>query len=292
MHLNAVTPTCLFGLQLKRQKVCRTIFFYIFTHLLKYLFTQMIPRLKIPQVFVRRILFVFIALQVSTLGATQFVKQSDSGICHPPQSSWYERTETYTTFDTVEACLAADGRLPKGLTLAALNKEGEPKGQGGIPRYRRPAFGHGWDDADGDCQNSRAEALIATSTTPVRFADERRCRVVTGRWISPFTGEVIQNASGIEIDHLVALRYAWDRGAWAWSDERRKRFANDPINLLPVEASLNSSKQHRGPDEWLPPSGQCGYVARFVRVLKLYDLEPTDQESTWYQNFLDRCHHK
>lgn len=247
---------------------------------------------KILSAITQIAVFVVLFAQSLSLSAALLVKQSSSGICHSPESGWYERTTSYTGFDSIESCLDAGGRLPKGLTLAALNDEGKPKGQGGIPRYRRPAFGHGWDDADGDCQDSRAEALIATSTTPVRFADERRCRVVTGRWVSPFTGEVIQNASGIEIDHLVALRYAWDRGAWAWSDERRKRFANDPINLLPVEARLNSSKQHRGPDEWLPPTGQCGYVARFVRVLKLYDLDPTSQESTWYQNFLDRCRHK
>jgi hypothetical protein len=28
---------------------------------------------------------------------------------------------------------------------------------------------------------------------------------VTGRWISPFTGNVIQNASEIDIDHVVPL---------------------------------------------------------------------------------------
>lgn len=34
----------------------------------------------------------------------------------------------------------------------------------------------------------------------VRFADESRCRVVSGRWISPFTGKVIQNSSEIDIE--------------------------------------------------------------------------------------------
>lgn len=32
-----------------------------------------------------------------------------------------------------------------------------------------------------DNQDSRTEALIAQSTTKVRLADERRCRVVSGR---------------------------------------------------------------------------------------------------------------
>ncbi|WP_292276783.1 HNH endonuclease family protein [Marinobacter sp.] len=110
--------------------------------------------------------------------------------------------------------------------------------------YSRSAFGHGWDDADGDCQDARAEALIASSTTPVRFADNKRCRVITGRWVSPFTGNVIQNASNIDIDHVVPLAWAWKRGAGKWPGERRERFANDPINLLPVEASF-SKDQHR-----------------------------------------------
>jgi len=105
----------------------------------------------------------------------------------------------------------------------------------------RSAFGHGWDDQDGDCQNSRAEALIATSTTPVRFATGKRCRVVTGRWVSPFTGRVIQNAGEIDIDHVVPLAWSWSRGAGQWSREKREQFANDSMNLWPVEASLNRS---------------------------------------------------
>ena len=63
--------------------------------------------------------------------------------------------------------------------------------------------------------------------------------MVTGRWISPFTGNVIQNASEIDIDHVVPLKWAWDHGAYAWSDDRREKFANDPVNLWSVELSLN-----------------------------------------------------
>jgi hypothetical protein len=212
------------------------------------------------------------------------VKMSNSGLCHPPQSSWYERTKNYTAFDSLEVCLESGGKLPKGVSQASSSG---PQGTSG--GYKRSAFGHGWDDVDGDCQDSRAEALIATSTTQVRFADERRCRVITGRWISPFTNRVIQNAGDIDIDHVVPLAWAWERGAREWSRDKRERFANNPVNLLPVELSLNRSKGAKGPDQWLPPAGQCGYVARFVRITKQYGLTPSVQETNWMQSYLDRC---
>jgi hypothetical protein len=237
-----------------------------------------------------RILVVFlsivgIAFSISADAAV--VKMSNSGLCHPPQSSWYERTKNYQPFDTLEACLDSGGKLPKGISRASLKgsevQSDEPQG------YQRSAFGHGWDDSDGDCQNSRAEALIAQSSTDVRFADERRCRVVTGRWISPFTGRVIQNASEIDIDHVVPLKWAWDHGANTWSRDKREKFANDPVNLWSVELSLNRQKGAKGPEEWLPPAGQCGYVARFVRITKQYGLTPSVQETNWMQSHLDRC---
>ena len=218
--------------------------------------------------------------------AANIIKRSSSGICHPSQSSWYERTNNYTAFDSLESCLNEGGRLPKGLSLLSLDNtlnENEKKG------YERSAFGHGWDDSDGDCQNSRAEALIATSTTSVRFADAKRCRVVTGRWISPFTGKAIQNAGDTDIDHVVPLAWSWDRGAGQWSRGKREKFANDPVNLWPVEASLNRSKGAKGPDEWLPPAGQCGYVARFFRIVKMYQLTPTTEETNWVRSFLANC---
>ncbi|MDG5498932.1 HNH endonuclease family protein [Marinobacter sp. BGYM27] len=122
------------------------------------------------------------------------------------------------------------------------------------------------------------EALAAQSTAPVRYATDKKCRVVAGRWISPFTGKVIHDASAIDIDHVVPLKWAWDHGAASWTQEKRERFANDQVNLWSVELSLNRQKGARGPDEWLPPAGQCQYVSRFVRISKVYGLQPSERE--------------
>ena len=235
-----------------------------------------------------RLLYTFLGvfLAGSVFASPPTIKQSSSGICHSVESKWYERTKNYTPFNSMDACLAAGSRLPKGGTYRPTAK---PEPSAAHIKYKRSAFGHGWDDADGDCQNSRAEALIATSTTQVRFAEAKRCRVVTGRWVSPFTGLVIQNASNIDIDHVVPLAWSWPRGAGQWSREKRERFANNSVNLWPVELSLNRSKGAKGPNEWLPPAGQCGYVARFYRIVKVYKLEPRPAETQWIRAFLDDC---
>ncbi|MFP3979139.1 HNH endonuclease family protein [Marinobacter sp. KMM 10035] len=226
-----------------------------------------------------------LALFGSLATQAQPVKMSKSGICHSPAGAHYDRTKNYQPFSTLESCLAEGGSLPKGMS--------EPKSKAlalADTGYSRSKFGNGWADSDGDCQDSRAEALIAQSSTKVRFADERRCRVVTGRWISPFTGKVIQNASDIDIDHVVPLKWAWDHGANTWEQEKRERFANDPVNLWSVELSLNRQKGAKGPEDWLPPAGRCGYVSRFLRIVKIYKLEPSARQLNRYREQLaDYC---
>ncbi|MDF4934306.1 hypothetical protein P3550_09825 [Vibrio parahaemolyticus] len=41
------------------------------------------------------------------------VKMSNTGVCHSPSSSWYNRTKNYTTYQSIESCIANGGRLPK-----------------------------------------------------------------------------------------------------------------------------------------------------------------------------------
>ncbi len=63
--------------------------------------------------------------------------------------------------------------------------------------YDRDLYG-GWIDADGDCQDTRQEVLIAESITPVQL-DSRGCRVVSGTWLDPFTGQTFTNPGDLDI---------------------------------------------------------------------------------------------
>ena len=41
------------------------------------------------------------------------VKMSNSGICHAPNTTYYEQTKNFTPYKTLDDCLKAGGRMPK-----------------------------------------------------------------------------------------------------------------------------------------------------------------------------------
>lgn len=229
---------------------------------------------------------VLLGVSPGTAAATaQPVKLSGSGICHCPSGQYYEGTTAFTPFTNIDACLAAGGRHPKrgqGNCVAGNPAEGTgqsaaitpapPAVSTGAVGYDRARFGD-WIDEDGDCQNTRHELLAELSTGPVHYSSDG-CRVTHGRWNDPYSGKIFSDARQLDVDHLVPLAYAWSRGADRWSDADRRRFANDPVNLFAVEASLNRQKGARGPTEWMPPNPdfRCQYVLRFTRVVLQYRL--------------------
>ena len=71
-----------------------------------------------------------------------------------------------------------------------------------LPEYNRREWRH-WTDEDDDCQDARQEALIAESTVPVTFKSDEQCRVVTGRWVGPYTGTEVDEPGKLDIDHMV-----------------------------------------------------------------------------------------
>lgn len=141
-----------------------------------------------------------------------------------------------------------------------------------LPKYDRDLFGS-WSDEDRDCQNIRHELLQELSTVVVGLSEDT-CRVTRGRWLDPYTDKIFFESRLLDIDHLVPLKYSWDRGAHAWNSKKRRQFANDPINLFAVEKHVNRQKSAYGPTEWLPPNLEfrCQYILRFQRVVKLYGL--------------------
>lgn len=140
--------------------------------------------------------------------------------------------------------------------------------------YSRKDWPH-WIDADRDCQNTRAEILLRDNVGVIKFKRNKLCNVSWGKWVCPYTGNVYTKASDIDVDHIVPLSYAHRHGAASWSRERKREFANDPLNLLAVEDNTNQSKGDKGPAEWMPPLGSyhAEYLRQWSAVICKYGLE-------------------
>jgi hypothetical protein len=147
-----------------------------------------------------------------------------------------------------------------------------------LPKYDRDSFG-GWSDTDRDCQNTRHELLQKLSTAVISLS-QNTCRVLRGRWLDPYTGQIFLNSRELDIDHLVPLKYSWERGAHSWTSEKRIQFSNDPANLFAVQKSVNRQKAAFGPSDWLPPNidYRCQYIRNFQKIVGLYELKQTPSE--------------
>ncbi len=167
--------------------------------------------------------------------------------------------------------------------------------RGSQTEYVRSEWPH-WRDADGDCQNTRAEVLIEESRDSVAFATPDDCRVTDGRWLGPWTGEWFTDASDVDIDHHVPLGHAHQSGGWRWDRERRRAYANDlsiPASLQATSASVNRTKGKQPPDAWRPDerAGWCKYAADWVSVKNRWQLTVTTAEVDALRGMLDTCTH-
>jgi hypothetical protein len=64
---------------------------------------------------------------------------------------------------------------------------------------------------------------------------------------------VLTLASDVDVDHVIPLKWAYDHGGVNWSSEKKRKFANDPLNLLVVDDEINKIKGSRGINSWEPP---------------------------------------
>lgn len=165
--------------------------------------------------------------------------------------------------------------LPGGITQLTV---ADPHPDG----YDRDLFG-GWIDIDHDCQNTRAEVLIAESQTPVTFTTASSCTVATGEWVDPWSGTVTTSASALDVDHTVPLANAWRSGAWAWSEEQRVEYANDLADeghLIAIPLGENRSKGDDGPEDWKPPDPAtwCHYVQVWTAIKARWNLSASPAE--------------
>jgi hypothetical protein len=166
------------------------------------------------------------------------------------------------------------------------------KGRAPKTGFSREAFGPEWKDVNGNGCDTRNDILRR---------DLRQARVVDGCVVlsgllapDPYTGRRIAYVHGhstVDIDHVVALSDAWQKGAYRWTESHRTAFANDPLNLLAVDYSANRQKGDGDAATWLPSSRAywCPFVARQVAVKVRYGLWVTVAEKATIKRVLLRC---
>lgn len=188
-----------------------------------------------------------------------------------------------------EAVSDADADAP--LATEILEKL-EVKGRAPKTGYSRDQFYNGWPTVEG-C--SLRQKIIKREFGETAVLDG--CNVVAGEYDEPYTGEHLkfteraQISSGVQIDHVVALSDAWQKGAQYMEASTRYQIATDPLNLLAVEAAANSKKSDGDAATWLPPNKKfrCQYVARQVSVKYKYGLWVTSGEKEAIAGVLQNC---
>lgn len=160
--------------------------------------------------------------------------------------------------------------------------------------YRRDEFYSDWPKISG-C--SLRQIIIKREAGNSAVLADDNCTVIAGTFVEPYTGQTLtfteksEFAKGIQIDHIVALSDAWQKGAQAISKDERYSLATDPLNLIAADSSANQQKSDGDAATWLPANKafRCQYVARQVSVKYKYGLWVTQAEHDAIAKILTAC---
>lgn len=164
------------------------------------------------------------------------------------------------------------------------------KGRAPKTGYSREAFGGGWKTVKG-CDTRQ---IILNRDLRETVVDDQ-CRVISGVLTDPYSAKEIRftrdQASRVQIDHVVALSDAWQKGAQLLTAEQRTQLANDPLELLAVDGQANQGKSDGDAATWLPDNQpfRCEYVSRQIAVKRKYALWVTQAEYDAMNQVLSRC---
>ncbi|WP_104162169.1 DUF1524 domain-containing protein [Arthrobacter sp. ZGTC212] len=171
------------------------------------------------------------------------------------------------------------------------------KGRAPKTGYDRDQFGPSWADVDRNGCDTRNDILARDLTAVVYKDGTKECVVASGTFADPYTGTTInfvrgnETSAAVQIDHIVALSDAWQKGAQQLSAEERRQLANDPLNLMAADGPANGSKSDSDAATWLPANKafRCEYVARQVAVKARYELWVTQAEHNAIAGVLETC---
>ncbi len=190
------------------------------------------------------------------------------------------------------------GSQPSGAYVDVAEQLDELPVKGRAPKtgYSREEFGPAWKDVDRNGCDTRNDILRRDLEDLTYKDDTKGCVVASGTLDDLYTGTTIDFVRGpdsaqVQIDHVVALSDAWQKGAQQLSKTEREALANDPLNLFASQGRANSQKGDGDAATWLPSNKdfRCQYVATQVAVKSKYSLWVTAAEKEAISDVLSGC---
>lgn len=111
----------------------------------------------------------------------------------------------------------------------------------------------------------------------------------------PYTGNIITDMDdgkddddfgNLDYDHIVPLKSAYVRGAYAWTNEQRNEYAYDQWVGVDVLNSTNRSKSDKGPLDYLPTENIEDYCYSWLLICSKYDLVMTEDEIALCEQYI------
>lgn len=218
----------------------------------------------------RAVLVLMVCVGVASLLSVAIVEalQESASIYHPP----------------TQGSLVRKGVLEEALQSLEIKTHAPKTG------YSRDHFGGGWAEVNG-C--TTRDVILYRDLTDIRL--EGGCTIVAGVLNDPYTGKRIEysksNPSAVQIDHVVPLSDAWQKGAQDLTPQARRQFANDPLELLAVDGPANQAKGDSDAAAWLPSNKRfrCEYIERQIKVKRTYGLWVSVPEKQAMQKVIGSC---
>ncbi|KAF8675082.1 hypothetical protein RHS04_06895 [Rhizoctonia solani] len=157
------------------------------------------------------------------------------------------------------------------------------------PPYDRKKFPH-WISTGGKC-DTRELVLYRDGQNVTR---DSQCRAVAGTWFSEYDGATWTDALDLDIDHVVPLKEGWISGAWNWTTERRKMFANDLVRPQLIAVTVSAAFLEWGANAPTKAfanriTTDCTYIRAWIEVKHFYELAIHPAEKTALTNYLSKC---
>lgn len=165
-------------------------------------------------------------------------------------------------------------------------------------KYKRTEWKH-WISYETPCWTTREEALDRQAEKgSITYLDKndnetkdksKACSIKSGTWHDPYSNEVVNDPTKLDIDHTGALSWTAKAGGQEWDKKKKQDYANDFDHLVVTTAKQNRTKGDKGPSEWMPELSKCEYAKVYTHIVKKYNLNLIQADKDALESALNSC---